>query len=168
MRKIAKYSSLNSTLYSFIIVAIKSLGIFGATTLKFIRDLGRRIALQSGVSLAAPCLNVILRLAIAVQKGNAASIIGTMGLLVDWLSSFVCVCVLFHCLFLLVFVSTTWKQTVSAKTKNEEQILKIYILFLLFIKINNVVCIHVSFFVLSANLQTEKYLHNYQKAAYYY
>ena len=56
MRKIAKYSSLNSTLYSFMSVAIDSLGTFGVRTLKFIRDLDRRIALQSGDSLAAPIL----------------------------------------------------------------------------------------------------------------
>ena len=81
MRKIAKYSSLNSTLYSFMPVAIESLGTFGVRTLKFIRDLWRRIALQSGDSLAAPYF--IQRLAVAVQRGNAASIIVTMGLLAD-------------------------------------------------------------------------------------
>ena len=81
MRKITKCSSLNSTLYSFMPVAIESLGTFGVRTLKFIRDLGRRIVLQSGDSLAAPYH--IQRLAVAVQRGNAASIIGTMGLLAD-------------------------------------------------------------------------------------
>ena len=81
MRKIAKYSLLNSTLYSFMPVAIESLGTFGARSLKFIRDLGRRIALQSGDPLATTYL--IQRLAVAVQRGNAASIIGTMGLLAD-------------------------------------------------------------------------------------
>ena len=81
MRKIAKYSSLNSTLYSFMPVAIESLGTFGVRTLKFIRDLGRRIVLQSVDPLATTYL--IQRLAVTIQRGNAASIIGTMGLLVD-------------------------------------------------------------------------------------
>ena len=81
MRKIAKYSPLNSTLYSFMPVAIESLGTFGARSLKFIRDLGRRIVLQSGDPLAAPYL--IQCLAVAVQRGNAASIIGTMGVLTN-------------------------------------------------------------------------------------
>ena len=56
-------------------------GTFGARTLKFIRDLGRRIVLQSGDSLAAPYLNQ--HLAVAVQRGSAALINGTMGLLAD-------------------------------------------------------------------------------------
>ena len=84
MRKIAKYSPLNSTLYSFMPVAIESLGTFSVRTLKFIRDLGRRIALQSGDPIATTYL--IQCLAVAIQRGNAASIIGTMGLLADWLS----------------------------------------------------------------------------------
>ena len=90
MRKIAKYSLLNSTLYSFMPVAIESLGTFGARSLKFIRDLGRRIVLQSGDPLATTYL--IQRLAVTIQRGNAASIIGTMGL-VNGLTFCVCVCV---------------------------------------------------------------------------
>ena len=58
-------------------------GTFEARSLKFIRDLGRRIALQSGDPLATTYLILIQCLAVAVQRGNAASIIGTMGLLAD-------------------------------------------------------------------------------------
>ena len=74
MKKIAKYSSLNSTLYSFIPVAIESLGTFSVRTLKFNRDLGRRIAIQSSDSLAIPYL--IQCLASLSREG----IIGTIGL----------------------------------------------------------------------------------------
>ena len=111
MRKIAKYSSLNSTLYSRYASSNWIIGHIRCEDLQIHQklNLGRRIVLQSGDSLAAPYL--IQHLAIAVQRGSAALIIGTMGLLADWLSSFVCV--LLHCLFLLVFVSTTWQQTDS-------------------------------------------------------
>ena len=70
-------------------VAIESLGTFGARSLKFVRDLGRRISLQCGDPLATTYL--IQRLAVTVQTGNAASIIGTMGLLSGLTSFFVCV-----------------------------------------------------------------------------
>ena len=65
-------------------VAIESLGTFGVRTYKFIRDLVRRIVLQSGDSLAAPYL--IQHLAVTVQRGSACSIdywTMAMGLLAD-------------------------------------------------------------------------------------
>ena len=62
--EIRKFATLNSILYNFMPIAIESLGTFGVRTLKFIRELGRRIALQSGDSLATPYL--IQRLAVAV------------------------------------------------------------------------------------------------------
>ena len=74
MKKIAKYSSLNSTLYSFIPVAIESLGTFSVRTLKFNRDLGRRIAIQSSDSLAIPYL---IQCLVSLSREG---IIGTIGL----------------------------------------------------------------------------------------
>ena len=74
MRKIAKYSLLNSTLYSFMPVAIESLGTFGARSLKFIRDLGRRIALQSGDPLATTYL--IQHLASPSREGMQHQLLG--------------------------------------------------------------------------------------------
>ena len=57
--------------------------------------------MQSGDSLATPRQ----RLAVAVQRGkDTASIIGTMGLLADLLSSFVCVFCFIACFYLFLYL----------------------------------------------------------------
>ena len=95
-------------------VAIESLGTFGARSLKFIRDLGRRIALQSGDPLATTYL--IQRLAVTVQRGNAASIIGTIGLLADWLSF---LCVLVSCSLACFCFVVHWNIMTSLRIKKK-------------------------------------------------
>ena len=74
-RKIAKYSRLDRSLYMFVPIAIETMGTFGERSLKFIKDLGKRIALQTGDPLSRSYL--VQRLSVAVQRGNAASILGT-------------------------------------------------------------------------------------------
>ena len=51
-RKMSKYSALDSTLYRFFPIAIETMGAFGSRSLRFIKNLGRRITLHSGDPLA--------------------------------------------------------------------------------------------------------------------
>jgi len=73
-RKITKYAPL-ATAHEFVPVAIKTLGSWGARGVSFINDLGRRITDQSGDPRSAAFLKQ--RLALAVQRGNAAAVLGT-------------------------------------------------------------------------------------------
>ena len=86
---------------------------------KNILHLGRRISLQCGDPLATTYL--IQRLAVTVQRGNAASIIGTMGLLADWLP-FLCVCVCFAPLLVScwLFIGTICMIWSKKKTKKKK------------------------------------------------
>ena len=73
-KKRSKYTTtLDSTLYKFMPIAIETLGAFGARSLQFIKELGRRIKLQSGDPLAK--CHLVQRLSVAIQQGNAASIL---------------------------------------------------------------------------------------------
>ena len=58
-------------------IAIESSVVFGTNTLKFLKDLGHRLKLASGESSAYPFL--LQRLSGAVQCGNAASVMGSVG-----------------------------------------------------------------------------------------
>ena len=58
-------------------VAIETLGAIGPRSMLFLRDLGRRIALESGEPRSTDYL--LQRLSVAVQRGNAASVRGGMG-----------------------------------------------------------------------------------------
>ena len=70
----AKYSSLSST-HHFIPIAIETLGVFGKEALAFFRDLGNRIKQATGEPQSH---NFFLqRLSVVIQRGNAASILGT-------------------------------------------------------------------------------------------
>ena len=73
-KKKAKYAHLKAS-HCFIPVAIEMLGVFGPETHCFIRDLGRRIADTTLDPLSAYHLRQ--RIAVAVQWGNAAAILGT-------------------------------------------------------------------------------------------
>ena len=72
-RKMSKYSALDSTLYRFFPIAIETMGAFGSRSLRFIKNLGRRITLHSGDPLAT--CHFVQRLSVAIQQGNAASIL---------------------------------------------------------------------------------------------
>ena len=76
-RKSTKYSSL-SALYRFIPIAIETLGVPGDEALSFFHDLGQRIA----VATAEP--HSFQFLSVAIQRGNAAYIIGTVSSSAGW------------------------------------------------------------------------------------
>ena len=66
VRKEAKYTSLCST-HVFTSVAIETSGVFGPKSLSFIRELGNSTDY------------LMQRLTVAVQRGNSAAVLGTMG-----------------------------------------------------------------------------------------
>ena len=73
-RKKAKYGSLDPV-YSFTPIAIESSGACGPLTLEFLRDLGNHIRQATGEE--SSFMYPLQRLSVAVQRGNAASILGT-------------------------------------------------------------------------------------------
>ena len=75
-RKLAKYANLDHA-YSFVPVAIETLGVIGPKSLSFIRDLGHRIQQRSGEVKSLTYL--LQRLSVAVQRGNAISVMGSIG-----------------------------------------------------------------------------------------
>ena len=74
-RKKSKYSHLTSC-YTFKPVSIETAGVFGPETGAFLTELGNRIRRVSGEVKAKSYL--FQRLSVAIQRGNAASVIGTM------------------------------------------------------------------------------------------
>ena len=71
-----KYSALDQC-YTFTPVAIETAGPFGPETFSFLRELGCRLKQVTGEAKSFSYLQQ--RLSIAVQRGNAASVMGTMG-----------------------------------------------------------------------------------------
>lgn len=74
-RKRLKYASL-SPLYCFVPIAVETLGALGEDAADFIHQLGRRITVVTGERRATEFL--LQRLSVAVQRGNAASVLGTV------------------------------------------------------------------------------------------
>jgi len=72
--KCAKYASL-AVAHQFVPVAIETLGSMGPAGFKFISELGKRISAVSGDPRETAFLKQ--RLSLAVQRGNAVSILGT-------------------------------------------------------------------------------------------
>ncbi len=56
-------------------VAIETTGVFGPETMEFLRELGRCLQLVSADHNSFT--NLIQRLSVAVQRGNAASVLGS-------------------------------------------------------------------------------------------
>ena len=75
-KKIAKYSSLDSS-YQFIPVAVETGGTFGPKTHELVSELGRRVRRVTLEENSHQYL--VQRIAIAVQRGNAASVLGSLG-----------------------------------------------------------------------------------------
>ena len=67
-----KYAGLLNT-HEFVPIAVESSGVFGPQSLAFVKELGRRLRYQTGEEKATAYL--IQRLSIAVQRGNAISIL---------------------------------------------------------------------------------------------
>ncbi len=71
-----KYAALNQC-HIFTPVAIETAGPFGPETFLFLRDLGCRLKQVTGEAKSFSYLRQ--RLSVAVQRGNAAAVMGTMG-----------------------------------------------------------------------------------------
>ena len=74
-KKLSHYQNLSSG-YIVMPVAMETLGSIGPMTMQFIKELGSRIIDVTGDKRAKSYL--FQRLGIAVQRGNAASIMGTV------------------------------------------------------------------------------------------
>ena len=74
-KKRAKYACLTST-FRFVPIAVETLGSLGDEADNFIHDLGRRITTVTGERRATEFL--LQRLSVAIQRGNAASVLGTV------------------------------------------------------------------------------------------
>jgi hypothetical protein len=77
VKKRAKYAFLSTT-FHFVPIAAETLGSLGEEAASFIHELGRRITSVTGERRATEFL--LQRLSVAIQRGNAASVLGT----VDW------------------------------------------------------------------------------------
>jgi len=74
-RKVMKYRS-PSALYSFVPVTVASLGALGDEASDFFRNLGHRITSVTTEPMSFQFL--MQRLSVAVQRGNAACVLGTV------------------------------------------------------------------------------------------
>ena len=74
LRKKAKYSHLEAS-HHFVPVAVETMGVFGPEARSFLRDLGRHLTRVTGDPLEHNYL--MQRIAVAVQRGNAAAILGS-------------------------------------------------------------------------------------------
>jgi hypothetical protein len=74
-KKKAKYSNLSAT-YCFVPIAVETLGSIGDDASNFFHQLGRRIAHVTGERRATEFL--LQHLSVAIQRGNAASVLGTV------------------------------------------------------------------------------------------
>ena len=73
-RKRVKYTALCDQ-YCFVPLAVETLGALGEEAATFFRDIGRRIAVAAGEPRSTQFL--FQRLSIAIQRGNAASVVST-------------------------------------------------------------------------------------------
>ena len=60
----------------FVPVAIETTGVFGPEALQFLRELGHRLKSESGEAQSFYFLQQ--RISVAIQRGNAAAVLGTM------------------------------------------------------------------------------------------
>ena len=74
--KKTKYLHLAAN-YIFTPVAIETSGVIGRQSLAFIRELGGRMEKATGDTCSL--LHLVQRLSIAIQRGNAAAILGSFG-----------------------------------------------------------------------------------------
>jgi hypothetical protein len=74
-RKHKKYEGISNK-YLFVPFAVETLGPFGEEALALVKDLGKRLIESSGEPRS--CAYLIQRISIAIQRGNAASILATV------------------------------------------------------------------------------------------
>ena len=70
-----------ATKYFFVPMACESLGVFGAETLSFLKDLGHRLHQTTGDSQSYQFL--LQCLSVAIQRGNDVSILGALQVILD-------------------------------------------------------------------------------------
>ena len=75
-KKKNKYKDLENN-YEFVPIAVETFGSWGPGSLKFIKEIGKRIQENTGEKRATQYL--IQSLSMTIQRGNAASILGTVG-----------------------------------------------------------------------------------------
>ena len=75
VKKVTKYAPL-AMAHEFVPIAIETMGTWGARGLSFINEVGHRIAEQTGDPRSTAFLKQ--RLSLAVQRGNAAAVLGTL------------------------------------------------------------------------------------------
>ena len=75
LKKIEKYANLLER-FIFFPVAIETLGVFGEDARKFVMELGTRLQIKTGDPRSLSFLKQ--RISIAIQRGNAAAVFGTL------------------------------------------------------------------------------------------
>ena len=76
-RKIRKYNHLDASLH-FTPVAVETAGVFGPRAKNFFKELSCRIRSSTGEDLEKAYFYLSQRVSVAIQKGNSASIKGTI------------------------------------------------------------------------------------------
>ena len=71
-----KYSHLDAS-FLFVPVAVETCGAFGPEAGEFFRELGRRV--KRATNEANTYQYLVQRIAMAVQRGNVASVLGSLG-----------------------------------------------------------------------------------------
>ena len=79
-RKMSKYSNLDAA-HLFTPVAVEMSGVIGSQSLAFLRDLGQCLKRVTGEEKSL--CHLLQRVSVAIQRGNAASVMGTMGFMKD-------------------------------------------------------------------------------------
>ena len=74
-KKLSKYAHLEST-HHFVPVAVETLGALGPEASSLLKEIAHRISLARGEERAHKFL--LQRVAVAIQRGNAASVLGSM------------------------------------------------------------------------------------------
>ena len=74
-RKLSKYSYLDPA-HFFVPVAVETAGVFGPLSRAFMQDLGDRLNKVSGDARSR--LFLFQRVSVTIQRGNAASVLGTI------------------------------------------------------------------------------------------
>uniref|UniRef100_A0A8D9BG78 Uncharacterized protein n=2 Tax=Cacopsylla melanoneura TaxID=428564 RepID=A0A8D9BG78_9HEMI len=75
-KKISKYSFISAQNYIFQALAFETLGPFSADTKKFLNKVGLALVQLTGNQKARAYL--FQRISLAIQRGNAASVLGTL------------------------------------------------------------------------------------------
>ena len=80
-RKRYKYVTSLSPSFIFVPIAVETFGVLGDAASEFMYELGKRISAVSGEPRSKTFL--LQRLSVAIQRGNAASVLGTVNLSID-------------------------------------------------------------------------------------